>query len=60
MLDPNLCPGLIKDAERDRVWLERLIAQADIVKVSDEDLYWIKPEPFSLCDRARALLELDA
>ncbi|WP_051950955.1 PfkB family carbohydrate kinase [Actinacidiphila yeochonensis] len=41
--DPNLRPALLgpPGAERDRV--ERLVAAADVVKASDEDLAWLYP-----------------
>lgn len=42
--DPNLRPRIMgsPDAVRDRV--EALVALADVVKVSDEDLRWLHPE----------------
>lgn len=43
MLDPNIRPGFIQDAEAHRDRIMRMIAAADIVKVSDEDLAWIYP-----------------
>ena len=47
MLDPNIRPDFITDHTRYRSRLNRMIAQADIVKVSDEDLNWIIPGPES-------------
>lgn len=57
MLDPNIRPGFIRDIDRYRQRLERMIALSDIVKVSDEDLNWITPEPLSLRDKVARLLE---
>ena len=38
MIDPNIRPGFITDPRAYRTRLEAIIAQSDIVKVSDEDL----------------------
>ncbi|MDO6485608.1 MAG: carbohydrate kinase [Shimia thalassica] len=57
MLDPNIRPGFIKDIERYRARLDRMIAKSDIVKVSDEDLNWILPSPLSLSEKVDCLLE---
>ena len=40
MLDPNLRPGFIADRVRHEARLRRMIALADIVKLSEEDLAW--------------------
>jgi len=56
MLDPNIRPGFIRDIARYRARLDQLIALSDIVKVSDEDLNWIRPEPLSLREKVEGLL----
>lgn len=56
MIDPNIRPGFIRDPDRYRARIWRMIERSDIVKVSDEDLHWLMDDG-SLEDRARALLE---
>lgn len=40
-IDPNIRPNFIKNEKSYRTRLEHMIAQADIVKFSDEDLFWL-------------------
>ncbi len=56
MLDPNIRPGFIADEPRFRARLERMIAQSDIVKLSDEDLDWLLPGPQAPEHKAVSLL----
>ena len=55
MLDPNIRPAFIVDEAAYRARLARLMARADIVKLSDEDLAWLSG-PGDGAGQARALL----
>jgi len=41
MLDPNIRPGFIADEARFRARMEAMLAVADVVKISDEDMAWL-------------------
>lgn len=55
-LDPNLRPGLIRDEAGYRATLDRVVALADLVKVSAVDLGWWMPGRTPL-EAAAALLD---
>ena len=56
MIDPNIRPGFIAGKEAEyRLRIERMIARADVVKLSDEDLHWLMG-PGDLADLARGIL----
>lgn len=64
-LDPNVRPSLIDDADGYRNRIFRMVAAADLIKLSDEDLAWLYPDLAesqaldALCDEAgRALVVL--
>lgn len=44
MMDPNVRPSFIKDADHYRARITRMMGHADIVKMSDEDLAWFYPD----------------
>ncbi|WP_420005344.1 carbohydrate kinase family protein [Arenibacterium sp. LLYu02] len=55
MMDPNIRQGFAPDEARYRDRLMTMLAQADMVKVSDEDLAWIIPDVEGLEAQAKAL-----
>ncbi|SHL96582.1 carbohydrate kinase family protein [Roseibium suaedae] len=55
MIDPNIRPGFIQNETRYRERLDGMIARADILKVSDEDLNWLEPGEGSLTEKAARL-----
>jgi fructokinase len=56
MIDPNIRPGFIAGKEAEyRARIERMVAKADIVKLSDEDLHWLEGEG-DLSSLARSIL----
>ena len=55
MIDPNIRPGFIRDEARYRARLDAMIAVADIVKLSDEDLRWLAG-PGEIAELSQAML----
>jgi fructokinase len=56
MVDPNVRPWVIGDADTYRRRLRRVLERSDVVKVSEDDLAWLEPER-SAADAARMLLQ---
>jgi fructokinase len=55
-VDPNVRPPAIADAAAYRARLDRVLARAHVVKVSEDDLAWLEPDRPWL-EAARTLLE---
>lgn len=57
MIDPNIRATFIKDINRYRTRLDRMVGQPDIAKVSGEGLNWLLTDPLSLGEKVTILLE---
>ena len=57
MVDPNIRPSFITDETGYRARIDRMLARADIVKMSDEDLHWLLG-PGDGRDHARRILDM--
>lgn len=55
MIDPNIRPTFIKDEAAYRARIGKMMAAADIIKLSDEDLHWLEGSG-DLADLARGLV----
>ncbi len=57
MIDPNIRPGFITDEARYRNRLAGMLANSDVVKLSDEDMAWLGSSPEELlADRTNVVL----
>ncbi|WP_210527116.1 carbohydrate kinase family protein [Rubellimicrobium arenae] len=57
MVDPNIRPSFITDEAGYRARIGRMLARADVVKLSDEDLHWLMGAGDSH-DQARRILDM--
>ncbi|MEM6372128.1 MAG: carbohydrate kinase [Pseudomonadota bacterium] len=60
MADPNIRPSFVSDHDGYRARLNALIARADIIKLSDDDLNWVVPGTAPLTDKAQSILNMGA
>ena len=60
MIDPNIRPGFIADRAVHVARIERMLARADIVKVSDADLDWLYPGGEALAGQVARIQALGA
>lgn len=59
MIDPNIRPAFITDERAYRARLQDMIHMCDIVKISDEDLDWLVPQPAETQAKLAALTKGD-
>ena len=59
MIDPNIRPSFITDEATYRARLDRMLAKSDIIKLSDEDLFWLSGDG-DIPTLAHGLLDNDA
>ncbi|MCY4291968.1 MAG: carbohydrate kinase [Roseovarius sp.] len=57
MLDLNIRPGFITDKKTYRNRLEKMMSNADIVKVSEEDIGWLFPSYIAMDDKISMILD---
>ncbi len=58
MMDPNVRPGFIEDADVYRTRICSMMAHSDIVKLSDEDIAWFFPDLHTLDEQVAEVKKL--